>query len=133
MMPQVTKPHLFCLPAGIWGSNPEHPKASLGSKIRIGKMTNLGKGPVKTAIESKITTALAPTRLIVIDESAQHAGHGGHHSDGESHFRVDVTSEAFRGKSRIERHRIIHQILAEELAGRVHALAVVASAPEETD
>ena len=96
-------------------------------------MTNLGKGAVKAAIESKISAALTPTRLIVIDESAQHAGHGGHHSDGESHFRVNVTSAAFRGKSRIERHRIIHQILAEELAGRIHALALVASAPEEAD
>jgi BolA protein len=101
--------------------------------MRIGKMTNLGKGAVKAAIESKISAALAPTRLIVIDESAQHAGHGGHHSDGESHFRVNVTSPAFRGKSRIERHRIIHEILAEELAGRVHALALATTAPEETD
>jgi BolA protein len=96
-------------------------------------MTDHGKGAVKATIESKISAALAPTRLIVIDESAQHAGHGGHRSDGESHFRVNVTSPAFRGKSRIERHRIIHEILAEELAGRVHALAVEAAAPEETD
>lgn len=96
-------------------------------------MTNLGKAAVKAAIESKISAALAPTRLIVIDESAQHAGHGGHHSNGESHFRVNVTSPAFRGKSRIERHRIVHEILAEELAGRVHALALVAKTPEESD
>jgi BolA protein len=133
MMPQVTKPHLFCLPAAICGSNPELPKALLGPIIRSEKMTNLGEGAVKAAIESKIFAALTPTRLIVIDESAQHAGHGGHQSEGESHFRVNVTSAAFRGKSRIERHRIIHEILAEELAGRVHALALVASAPEETD
>ena len=96
-------------------------------------MTNLAKGAVKAAIESKLAAALTPTRLIVIDESAQHAGHGGHHSDGESHFRVDVTSSAFRGKSRIERHRIIHEILAQELVGRVHALALVTSTPEETN
>ncbi len=96
-------------------------------------MTILNKGAVKAAIESKISAALNPTRLVVIDESAKHAGHGGHHSDGESHFRVDVTSAAFRGKSRIERHRVIHEILAEELAGRVHALALVVSAPEEAD
>nr|ABD57887.1 BolA-like protein [uncultured Methylocystis sp. GSC357] len=133
MMPQVTKPHLFCLPAAKCGANPERPRTCLGLNMRNGKMTNLGKGVVKAAIESKISAALSPTRLIVIDESAHHAGHRGHHSDGESHFRVNVTSAAFRGKSRIERHRIIHEILAEELAGRVHALALVASAPEEAE
>jgi len=96
-------------------------------------MTNSGKGVVKAAIEGKISAVLAPTRLIVVDESDRHAGHRGHHSQGESHFRIEVTSEAFRGKSRVERHRLIHQILAEELAGRVHALSLATKAPEEPE
>jgi BolA protein len=99
-------------------------------------MTNVGKGTIKSAIERKMTAALSPTRLSVVDESAEHAGHAGHgsrHPGGESHFRVDVTTAAFRNKSRIERHRIIHGILAEELAGPVHALALVATTPEELD
>jgi BolA protein len=94
-------------------------------------MTNLGKGAVKAAIERKISAALAPTRLVVVDESDRHAGHRGHHAEGESHFRVEVESEAFRDKTRVERHRLIHQILAEELAGRVHALALSTNAPNE--
>ena len=62
-------------------------------------MTNIGKGAVKASIEHKVATALAPLRLLVIDESGLHAGHGGHRSTGESHFRVEVISEAFVGKA----------------------------------
>lgn len=94
-------------------------------------MTGQGKGPVKARIEQKLTDALAPTSLAVIDESHHHAGHGHHHPDGETHFRVEVVSPAFAGRSRIERHRVVNALLAEELSGRVHALAIVARAPDE--
>ena len=94
-------------------------------------MASEGKGVVKAAIERKLTEALAPTALDVIDESHHHAGHGHHHPDGESHFRVEVVSAAFVGKSRIERHRLVNALLAEELASRVHALAIGARTPEE--
>ncbi len=67
----------------------------------------------------------------VIDESEQHHGHGGWREGGETHFRVNVVSAAFAGKSRVERHRIVNGLLAEELAGRVHALAISAKAPGE--
>lgn len=88
-------------------------------------------GAVQARIRTKLTDALAPLSLKVIDESHQHAGHGGHHQDGESHFRIDVVSEAFAGKGRVERHRIVNSLLAEELAGPVHALALTARAPRE--
>jgi BolA protein len=93
------------------------------------------KGMIMTAMAERITTkleqALAPARLAVIDESHQHHGHSGWREGGETHFRVDIVSQAFAGKSRLERHRLVNAALAEELAGGVHALAIVARAPEE--
>ena len=85
----------------------------------------------RDVIEGKLTTAFAPLRLDVIDESHQHAGHAGHRPGGETHFRVYIVSEAFRGKSRVERHRMVNEILSNELRGGVHALAIQASAPGE--
>jgi BolA protein len=86
---------------------------------------------VKSRIEQKLTEALQPESLRVVDESHLHIGHAGHRPEGETHFRVYVVASAFIGKSRVERHRIINAALAEELAGPVHALAVHPSAPGE--
>jgi len=95
-------------------------------------MTGEGARPIGTRIAQKLTDALAPTDLVVIDESHHHAGHGHHHHpDGETHFRVEIVSPAFAGRSRVERHRMVNALLAEELSGRVHALAITARAPEE--
>lgn len=82
-------------------------------------------------ITSKLTSELAPEHLRVIDESHQHQGHGGWREGGETHFRVEVVSSAFAGKTRLERHRLVNAALAQELADRVHALAIVAKAPGE--
>jgi BolA protein len=82
-------------------------------------------------ITRKLEAALAPERLQVIDESHQHRGHGGWREGGETHFRVEIVSHAFAGKSRIERHRLVNAALAGELAERVHALAIAARTPEE--
>ncbi|HSK38744.1 MAG TPA: BolA family protein [Arenibaculum sp.] len=86
---------------------------------------------IADTIRAKLTDALAPTRLEVIDESHRHAGHAGHDPRGESHFRVVVVSSAFEGHGRVERHRMVNRLLAEELAGRVHALALRTLTPEE--
>jgi BolA family transcriptional regulator, general stress-responsive regulator len=67
----------------------------------------------------------------VEDESHQHVGHAGHRPGGQTHFRLYIVSEAFRGKSRLQRHRMINDTLARELAGGVHALAIHAVAPGE--
>src|SRR5215218_1914203 len=67
---------------------------------------------VKARIAEKLTAALAPQSLDVEDESHRHEGHAGYQPGGESHFRVHIVSEAFRGKSRVERHRMINQILS---------------------
>jgi BolA family transcriptional regulator, general stress-responsive regulator len=79
----------------------------------------------------KLTEAFDPESLRVVDESEKHAGHAGHRPGGESHFRVYIVAEALRGKTRLERHRMINSALADELAGGVHALAIHASAPGE--
>ncbi|HXY57169.1 MAG TPA: BolA family protein [Methylocystis sp.] len=96
-------------------------------------MTSEGKGAVKARIETKIAAAFAPRHVSVVDESRQHAGHGRHHHHpgGETHFRVEIVSDAFSGKSQLERHRMVYAVLAEELKERVHALAVTAKAPGE--
>jgi len=85
----------------------------------------------KDVITQKLTNAFAPESLRVEDESHQHEGHAGHRPGGETHFRVYIVSEAFRGKTRVARHRLINDILSAELADRVHALAIHASAPGE--
>lgn len=82
-------------------------------------------------IEAKLREALAPESLEVIDESHLHAGHAGWRESGETHYRVVITAAAFAGRSRLERHRMINEPLAEELAGGVHALAIKAAAPGE--
>ena len=79
----------------------------------------------------KLNQAFAPTHLDVADESRMHAGHAGHRPGGETHYRVHIVSAAFKGKSRIERHRLVNGALADEFAGGIHALAIDARAPAE--
>jgi len=86
---------------------------------------------MKDQITKKLTEAFAPESLDVADESHLHEGHAGHRPGGETHFRVYIVSNAFAGKSRVERHRMINARLAPELAGGVHALAISALAPGE--
>jgi BolA protein len=86
---------------------------------------------VSEIITEKLTAAFAPQSLRVVDESHQHEGHAGHRPGGETHFRVYIVSEAFKEKSRIERHRMVNTALARELSERVHALAIHAHAPGE--
>lgn len=103
-------------------SKPRHQK-----RDRMTPATDLG--PIGQRISAKLRDAFAPASLEVIDESHQHAGHAGAHESGESHFRVRIIAEAFRGKSRVEQHRMVNGALADELRERVHALAIQASAP----
>jgi BolA protein len=84
-------------------------------------------------IERKLTDAFTPQSLKVVDESHLHdPTHPGHRAEGETHYRVYIVAEAFKGKSRIDRHRLINTALAAELAGTVHALAIHATAPGES-
>ena len=86
---------------------------------------------VADQIRAKLTGALAPLRLDVIDDSHRHAGHAGARDGGESHFTVEVVSGAFEGMSRVARQRLVYDVLKDELAGPVHALALRTLAPSE--
>jgi BolA family transcriptional regulator, general stress-responsive regulator len=90
-----------------------------------------GNMRIADIITKKLTEAFAPQSLNVLDESHQHEGHAGHRPGGQTHFRVYIVSEAFKGKTRIERHRMINESLSGELASGVHALAIHAAAPGE--
>ena len=86
---------------------------------------------IEQRIREKLMVALRPVRLDVINESELHAGHRSSPGTGESHFRILVVSEVMRGKTRLERHRMINELLDDELKGGVHALAIKAYAPGE--
>lgn len=86
---------------------------------------------VTDTISQKLTRVLQPQHLDVINESHLHAGHRSSPGTGYSHFRIVVVSEAFAGRNRVERHRMVNAALAEELSGPVHALAITALAPSE--
>ena len=82
-------------------------------------------------IEKKLTEALAPDSVKVVDESHQHEGHAGHRPGGQTHFRVYIVSIAFAGKTRVDRLRLVNAILSDELKGGVHARAPHTQAPGE--
>jgi BolA protein len=87
---------------------------------------------IAESMRRKIEDALAPAQLEIIDDSHRHAGHAGHDGQGESHFRVRIVSEAFAGKSRVERQRLVYDLLAAELKDRVHALSLTTQTPAES-
>ncbi len=80
-------------------------------------------------VRRKLEDALQPDSLVITDDSARHAGH--REAGGRYHLKIGVVSARFRGLSAIERHRLIHAALAEELAGPVHALNVDARPPAD--
>lgn len=82
-------------------------------------------------IEGALASELAPTQLSVIDESHLHAGHSGARPGGETHFRLDVVSAAFEGKSRVDRHRLVNGLMAQAFERGLHALALRARTPAE--
>lgn len=82
-------------------------------------------------IKKKLTQELVPLKLEVVDESAKHKGHAGWREGGETHFRVTVVSQAFEGMSRVDRQRMVYELLKQEMADRVHALALTTKTPSE--
>lgn len=95
-------------------------------------MTEAFTGRIAPEIERRLRAALAPTHLVVTNDSARHAGHAGDDGSGESHFSVEIESEAFRGRSRLERQRLVNAELGDLMRERVHALAIRAKSPDET-
>jgi BolA family transcriptional regulator, general stress-responsive regulator len=82
-------------------------------------------------LRQRLTTAFAPSRLDIYDESHRHAGHRGWRPGGGTHFQVTIVSAAFAGQSRVARQRAVYDVLAEELATGVHALSLTALTPVE--
>ncbi|KAM9624251.1 bolA-like protein 1 [Morphnus guianensis] len=87
----------------------------------------MGDGPLARTIRTKLDAALQPTHLQVLDESSRHGGPPG----AETHFAVVVVSGRFAGLPPLQRHRLIHAALRAELAGPLHALAIVAKTPQQ--
>lgn len=87
---------------------------------------------MENIIQNKLIAALNPLVLEIVDESHKHAGHAGARPGGNSHFAVKIVSKAFAPLSRLERHRLVHDILQEELNGKIHALSLILLTPEET-
>jgi BolA family transcriptional regulator, general stress-responsive regulator len=81
-------------------------------------------------LRSALERALVPSELEIVDDSAAHAGHAGAREGG--HYKVRVVAEAFRGRSQLERHRLVYGAVAPLMAGAVHALNIVARAPGES-
>ena len=88
-------------------------------------------GPIAQEIERLLKAAFAPSQLAVINDSASHSGHMGDDGSGESHFTVEIESEAFSGISRLHRQRMVNAALGDIPGQRVHALASKATAPGE--
>jgi BolA protein len=82
-------------------------------------------------ITQTLQERLQPTELTVTDESEKHHGHAGWREGGETHFHVYIVSEAFSGKSRVERHRLVNAALKDAFDRGLHALAIQAKTPEE--
>lgn len=87
---------------------------------------------LETRMREKLMVGLRPTRLDLVNESHLHAGHRNSPGTDESHFRLLIVAEAFAGKSRVERHRVVNDLLGDELRDGVHALAIKACAPGES-
>ncbi|MGH6990160.1 MAG: BolA family protein [Stellaceae bacterium] len=86
---------------------------------------------MKDRLAAKLTSALSPTRLEIIDDSQRHAGHAGARPGGETHFRVTIVAPGFAGTSRLARQRLVLSAVDAELKTGVHALSITALAPEE--
>lgn len=82
---------------------------------------------LKELVEQRLRDALSPAELVVTDDSHAHVGHG---ATG-AHVGVKIVAEAFRGQSRVARHRMVYGLFSEELKGPIHALAIDAKAPGE--
>jgi BolA protein len=108
---------------------PRHWQLALGAGRRLSDMTVMQSRAHR--LKTILTDTFAPTLLRVVDDSARHAGHAGARPGGETHYNVLLVSEAFHGKSRVVRHRMVHEAVRTEFATGLHALALTLRTPEE--
>lgn len=108
------------------------PSSDVSSSSEVHHGVDLELGGRGKRIKEKLEKELDPVELKIEDVSYQHAGHAGAKgSDGETHFNLKVVSEVFEGKSLVKRHRLIYNLLQEELQSGLHALSIVAKTPSE--
>lgn len=88
-------------------------------------------GPIEQEMRHLLSQAFAPSRLEIVNDSANHHGHAGDDGSGESHFTVEIESATFAGVSRLQRQRMVNGALGDIPGNRVHALAIRARAPGE--
>jgi BolA protein len=86
---------------------------------------------VAKIIKEKLGRAFEGANIEIVDDSHRHAGHAGASVGGESHFNLSIEAAEFAGMGRIARQRLVLGLLAEELAGPVHALSLKLRAPGE--
>jgi BolA protein len=86
---------------------------------------------MENILRNKLTAALNPFAMEIVDESHKHAGHAGAKPGGNTHFHISMISDAFTPLSRVERHRLVHDILKEELESTIHALSLNLRSPKE--
>lgn len=80
-------------------------------------------------MEQRLTDACSPTRLNIIDDSAQHVGHRG--NQGGGHFTVEITSPIFEGLSLVKRHQLVYKALGDFVGREIHAVSINAKTPDE--
>ncbi|CAE5960262.1 unnamed protein product [Arabidopsis arenosa] len=85
-------------------------------------------------MREKLQKELEPVELVIEDVSYQHAGHAGMkgRTDGETHFNVKIVSKGFEGMNLVKRHRLVYDLLREELDSGLHALSIVSKTPSES-
>jgi len=88
-------------------------------------------GAVANAIDNKLRARFAPQQLNITDDSERHRGHAGHREGGETHFKVEIVSDAFEGQNRVARQRLVYDTLKDEFTAGLHALEVKALTPAE--
>ena len=92
------------------------------------------RGPLYTIIQEKLTQGLKPAKLVIVDESRMHRGHAGVQGaeTSETHFNVEIVADAFHNVSRIQRQRMVNNILKEQFDSGLHALALTCKSPIES-
>jgi len=83
-----------------------------------------------STLRARLTAALNPTEIEIIDESARHAGHAGAASGG-GHYILHIVSDAFAGKNLIQRHRLVYDAVGDMMHSEIHALSIQARSPDE--
>lgn len=86
---------------------------------------------MQDTLRSKLTANFSPESIDIVDESYKHRGHAGFKPEGETHFKVAMVSTQFEGKSRVERQRMVFDVVKEEMQTRIHALSLHLQTPQE--